>query len=273
MARGAKDISLGGFLMIILAIGAVIRLIQENQTILPFIILGPVALLIICYAFILIRKKTRKRKITEAFHEDYKNLLLKIDPHLNVLSRKRSFLITIDDYGYKDYSRWISEKNTFVNKFNYQSITTNLYGGLSKDNILEYIDDIINNYQQKNQAKISYSNELSPFEYEQYCAYVLNQHGWAARTTRGSGDQGVDVIAKLEYFNVAIQCKKYSSPVGNSAVQEVTSGMHYWGANIAVVVTNTSYTKSARELAKSVGVLLLHHEDLPNLKNILDRRN
>ncbi|MBV4366500.1 restriction endonuclease [Erwinia phyllosphaerae] len=75
----------------------------------------------------------------------------------------------------------------------------------------------------------AYSDGMSPVEYEAYCAEVLKENGGSARTTKASGDQGVDVMAEINGNTVAIQCKKYSRPISNSAVQEVSSGAKFWG--------------------------------------------
>jgi hypothetical protein len=40
-------------------------------------------------------------------------------------------------------------------------------------------------------------------------------------------------------------------------------------ADIGCVVTNHSYTKAAKTLARSLSVLLIHHEDLPKLDKIV----
>ena len=61
---------------------------------------------------------------------------------------------------------------------------------------------------------------------------------------------------------VAIQCKKYGSPVGNKSVQEAYSAKAFYECDHAAVVTNSTFTKSARQAADSMGVLLLHHEEL-----------
>ena len=44
----------------------------------------------------------------------------------------------------------------------------------------------------------------------------------------------------------------------------------HYGAHYAAVVTNAVYTPSARQLAKSANVLLLHHDDLRDLDNLID---
>lgn len=108
---------------------------------------------------------------------------------------------------------------------------------------------------------------LSPLAYEDYCALALRDVGWNAHTTPLQ-DQGVDVVAVLRGTKAVIQCKLYTHPVGNRAVQEIIAGRLYYGAHIAVVVSPTVYTCSARELASRTQVLLLHHDQLPMLERI-----
>ena len=74
-----------------------------------------------------------------------------------------------------------------------------------------------------------------------------------------------DIVAKKGGICLAIQCKKHSNPVGNKAVQEAYAGASFYGADVGAVVAPNNYTASAIELAKSLGVHLLHHEDLKRL--------
>ena len=105
-------------------------------------------------------------------------------------------------------------------------------------------------------------DDISPLEFERRCADYLKLSGWAADTTAGSGDQGVDVIAEKRGVRVVLQCKLYSRPVGNKAVQEALAGKMYAGATCAAVVTNARFTPSACNLADRTGVMLLHYTDL-----------
>lgn len=73
-------------------------------------------------------------------------------------------------------------------------------------------------------------------------------------------------MATINNFRLVEQCKKYINPVGNKAVQEAIAGREYYEADVAVVVTNSSYTKSARRLASASNVKLLHHSQLSQLK-------
>lgn len=110
---------------------------------------------------------------------------------------------------------------------------------------------------------------MGPIEYERYCAEVLRRDGWQTEMTPVSGDQGVDVVARLQGVKAVLQCKRYTRPVGNKAVQEILAGKVYYGAQIAAVVSTAPYTPSAHALAQKCGVLLLGHGDLPRLKQSL----
>lgn len=109
--------------------------------------------------------------------------------------------------------------------------------------------------------------EMSGEDYEEYCARILEVEGWVLETTPTTGDQGVDLIASIEDFRVCIQCKRYSKPVGNKAVQEVVAGMVHWNGTHAVVASNAGFTPSARKLANSTGVTLISELELPDLIN------
>lgn len=55
---------------------------------------------------------------------------------------------------------------------------------------------------------------------------------------------------------MAIQCKCYNGVVGNHAIMEAFAGAKYYDENKVMVVTNSSFTKNAIELAKKNNVLL-----------------
>ena len=121
-------------------------------------------------------------------------------------------------------------------------------------------------------AGASFREDMTPEEFEHYCAAVLKERSWKARVTQMSGDQGVDIVADKGGFRIAVQCKKYSKPVGNQAVQEVVAAMAHVGAQRGVVVTTRGYTPAAVKLAASNQVLLLLHSDLHRIDKLLSAR-
>ena len=106
---------------------------------------------------------------------------------------------------------------------------------------------------------------MTPLDFEQHCADLLRQAGWQVQTTKASGDQGADVVAIKGGRRAVLQCKLYSRPVGNGAVQEAAAARDYYKADVAAVVTNAGFTAAARDLAQATRVRLMAPEQLPAL--------
>ncbi|MBR1797505.1 MAG: restriction endonuclease [Clostridiales bacterium] len=98
--------------------------------------------------------------------------------------------------------------------------------------------------------------------YEKACVGYLRRHGYSGVTLTGnSGDYGVDIICRRLIKRYAVQCKYYSRPVGVAAVQQVVGGMAYYDCDRAIVITNTTFTRQAYELAERNNVTLIHGYD------------
>lgn len=105
-------------------------------------------------------------------------------------------------------------------------------------------------------------------------AKTINDYanGWNAEVSKASGDQGLDVMAtRNDGVSVAIQTKYYNTPVGNKAVQEIIAARGYYKTDYAVVVSNSSFTKSACDLALANGVELIHHNSILDYFNAISR--
>ena len=107
---------------------------------------------------------------------------------------------------------------------------------------------------------------LSGHEFEYFCAELLKKNGFHFVTvTKGSGDQGVDIIATKDHQRYSFQCKHYSSRLGNKPVQEVNAGRSFYKCDVAVVLTNSSFTKGAYDLARVTNVQLWDRSMLTRL--------
>lgn len=99
--------------------------------------------------------------------------------------------------------------------------------------------------------------ELEGHDFEYYCAELLRRDGFLnVEVTRGSGDYGVDILAEKDGITYAIQCKRYSKPVGVKAVQEAYAGRDMYDRMVGVVMTNQFFTTPAVEAAKKLKILL-----------------
>ncbi len=99
--------------------------------------------------------------------------------------------------------------------------------------------------------------KLSGGEFEAYVAEVLKDNGFKkVQVTKGSGDQGADVLAERNGISYAIQCKNYEGSVGNFAVQEAYAAAQFYRCDRAAVICPGEFTRGAKELAEATGVTL-----------------
>lgn len=139
------------------------------------------------------------------------------------------------------------------------------------------IDAIIKeeeNWRRQQQGIAAPEDELSKVDlmngpdFEHWCAKILGKNGFEkVAVTPESGDQGVDVLAEKDGIKYAIQCKCYSSDLGNTPIQEVNAGKAIYRCHIGVVMTNRFFTSGAKEAAEATGVLLWDRNKLKELIN------
>lgn len=234
-------------------------------------------------AYLSIEENTSKQ--TEEAKEHIQNITTGIiKKHTKTLYIKSQQLITTDEYGIADTSKWNQELAYFfqtiivsndeimglLKSTSSENVSKKLCEYLASSQFSDFsLNEIflaIENYESSHSATDAFNAGITPAEFESACSNELMRAGWAARTVGQTGDQGADVIAEKSIngkaIKLIIQCKLYSSQVGNAAVQEAFSAKQHYYADIAAVVTNQSYTRSAKELSNTTGVFLLHHDDL-----------
>lgn len=122
-----------------------------------------------------------------------------------------------------------------------------------------------------NQAEINQLfNNIDPYEFEQLVADIWENHGYETTVTQGSQDKGIDVRAHQETpveQELLIQAKAYSedNKVGSEEVQRYSALKQQEDADSVAIVTTSSFTKQARELADDLDVKLIDRESLTEL--------
>jgi len=115
-------------------------------------------------------------------------------------------------------------------------------------------------------CKMRRIDRMDGWSFERYVAKLLRKNRYrSVRVTQGSGDFGVDIIAKKCGRVWAFQCKHYSKNLSVAPIQEIYSGAAKYKAEVAVVVTNSHFTPHARNLSESLGVLLWDRDELIEL--------
>jgi len=108
-------------------------------------------------------------------------------------------------------------------------------------------------------------DQMDGVDFEHCVADCLRRSGGYATVemTSTTGDFGVDLIATNKRGRrVAIQCKRYSKPVGLAAVQQVVTGARLHGCDDAWVISNQGFTPAAIELAAAHSCSLIGRREL-----------
>jgi restriction system protein len=212
---------------------------------------------------------TRRRREEEAL----RIAAAEVDSHASVLRVKRIQTVLPDAYGTIILDKWNKEKGYYIQTRILPALRARgldeMYGPLAVtiETMIELAAQrpITPSWDAGSQFISNpevFDPRMDPVDYEQHCALRLKKAGWSTRVTPATGDQGADVIAHRGGRVLVLQCKLYGSPVGNDAVQQVIAARQYQSADLAGVVSNQQFTRSAKELAEVSGVRLLHHEQL-----------
>ncbi len=117
-------------------------------------------------------------------------------------------------------------------------------------------------------------DSLSGEDFEKACAELLSQNGFGnIQLTPESGDYGGDILAEKDQIKYVIQCKRYSSSIGISAVQEVIASRSIYKCHVGVVMTNSHFTNAAIRLANENNILLWDGDYLNKLDARLKNRD
>ena len=167
----------------------------------------------------------------------------------NIGEKEKEFYIALKklkEDNSKCFYECILDSKLCINKY-YEKKHRHIY----LDILTDEPDELISN-----NLTINDVDMMNGFEFEKFIADIFSKMGFTTTVTKSSNDQGIDVIAKKNGITIAIQAKCYTGVVGNHAIMEAFAGMTYYNADRCLVVTNSKFTKSAKDLAKRNGVEL-----------------
>lgn len=122
-------------------------------------------------------------------------------------------------------------------------------------------------------------DELTGEQFEALLEELFDRMGYSVKKTKASGDMGADLIITSKGGNpelgtgrIAVQAKRTSSTVGVKAIQEVVASLRPYNCDKGYVVTNSSVSMDAKQLAQHNDVGLIDGEELRKFldKHILD---
>jgi len=108
-------------------------------------------------------------------------------------------------------------------------------------------------------------DKMTGFEFEEYVGRLFQEFDFSVIVTPKTHDFGCDVILEKNGDRIGIQTKRFEGKVSLRAVQEIVASLKKYDARIGVVVSNSKYTKNARQLAKINDVVMINRNALLRL--------
>lgn len=258
-------------LQMILVLGGLGFLINYIDEILPVALTILFGSSLLAGCFVLFRRQSQ-RYSRKSLQE---RLTVQMSQHEAALVSYFRQSISRDSFGNVDENKWHKHVETFLSRqvvpdvADYSAWRSSRVGCEAAATVGRFTRQKDELKRRENPLSAMEAHQVSASEYEQLCADILNALGWNAQVTQASRDHGADVIAEKQGLRVVIQCKRYSQPVGNKAVQEVHSALNLYAGDVGCVVAPSGFTPQARREANGLAVKLLHHSELDNLDEML----
>lgn len=109
-------------------------------------------------------------------------------------------------------------------------------------------------------------DRMSGTEFEDLVAGLCRRDGCTdVRRVGGAGDNGADVVGRLpDGRKMIIQCKRYSpsSTIASRELRDLLGAKTHFGADVAVFVTTTRFSRPSEAFAVRNGILAVHRDHL-----------
>ncbi|WP_324826348.1 MULTISPECIES: restriction endonuclease [Streptomyces] len=103
-------------------------------------------------------------------------------------------------------------------------------------------------------------------EFEELVAALCRRDGCTeVRRVGGANDNGADVVGRLpDGRSVVVQCKRYTptSTIASRELRDLLGAKVHFGADLAVFVTTTRFSRPSEKFALQHGILAVHRDHL-----------
>jgi restriction system protein len=151
-------------------------------------------------------------------------------------------------------------------RLGWENLTLSLFVGLVV--LLSFVSVLVtfwlrNRYRRLRAIRLADVDHMDGLDFEQYVCRLMERQGYRdVHNVRGSADFGVDVIATWTGIRYAVQVKRYKGNVSRRAISDAVAGKYHFNCDAAMVVTNSYFTKGAKELAQSTNCTLIDRDRL-----------
>lgn len=108
-------------------------------------------------------------------------------------------------------------------------------------------------------------SNMSALEFEEFVADLFRKKGYAVEITQGSGDHGIDLLMRKENQLIAVQCKRWNTPVGEPVVRDFLGSLMGIGAKVGYVIAASTFTSKALSFVQDKPIKLIDLDALVDL--------
>ncbi len=113
---------------------------------------------------------------------------------------------------------------------------------------------------------LSEVDAMTGTEFEELVASLCRRDGCVeVRRVGGANDSGADVLGRLpDGRSMVIQCKRYAptSTIASREMRDLLGARVHFGADLAVFVTTTRFSRPSEKFAVQHGILAIHRDHL-----------
>lgn len=117
--------------------------------------------------------------------------------------------------------------------------------------------------------RLSDVDTMDGLDFEKYVVSILKKQGYSNIRLTEQFDYGVDIIATKNGIRWGIQVKRYSGLVKAEAVRQVVTGLRVYDCDRAMVITNSTYSRVAVQLAHKNGCELIDRNRLTEMMTVM----
>ena len=102
---------------------------------------------------------------------------------------------------------------------------------------------------EKKPATFTDIDSMTGFEFEDFIVDLFIKLGYVVEKRKRTREQGLDLLLFKHGVRIVVQVKRHRRPVGNRSIQEALGACVYYEGQRAIVVTNSTFTTPAKQLA------------------------
>ena len=112
-------------------------------------------------------------------------------------------------------------------------------------------------------------SKLNGHEFESLVEKLVQKMGFITEERKLAADGGIDILATsyVPMFEgkYVIQCKRWTSPIGEPVLRDLYGVVHSKNANKGILITNSTFTEAAIEFARNKELELIDGDKLQDL--------